>query len=409
MHPALRAAVGRFLPDAHRTLLLRACLHDEAAGRDAWTGFMASVEDVPAFLGLGGRGQRRLAPVLTAGLARHGAPAPAELVTRLRTAAFHEELRCREVERVLAALLEALGRTGAPYLLLKGAALGYAAYDEPRLRHSHDVNLLVPPEAPELPADALATAGFRPAPELADYPDEIAFSHPTGLPLVVQSGLFRSASYQVPWSDLFSRGRMTTVAGCPTPTLSAADHLHHVCVHAASTPTSSSLVWAVDAWQLIRHMGRHDWRSLVEVAHCTGSAVPMAVALGYLVRELDALVPEWASDELDQLAVDVTPLQRDMALRMGRTAGRWSRGTRRRSAAVQAKLAWWWLLPSGDYIRASTGALTPGQVLGHRLARPFYWARSSTLRLLARRARRAERRRQGAGPGSPTRGWRAAA
>jgi hypothetical protein len=161
---------------------------------------VASVDDVPAFLGLGGRGQRRLAPVLTAGLARHGAPAQPELVTRLRTAAFHEELRCREVERVLAGLLQALRRTGTSYLVLKGAALGYAAYGEARLRHSHDVNLLVPPDAPELPPDALAEAGFRPAPGLSDHAGETVYMHPTGLPLVVQSELFRSGPYHVPWS-----------------------------------------------------------------------------------------------------------------------------------------------------------------------------------------------------------------
>jgi hypothetical protein len=273
---------------------------------------VASVDDVPAFLGLGGRGQRRLAPVLTAGLARHGAPAQPELVTRLRTAAFHEELRCREVERVLAGLLQALRRTGASYLVLKGAALGYAAYGEPRLRHSHDVNLLVPPDAPELPPDALAEAGFRPAPGLSDHAGETVYMHPTGLPLVVQSELFRSGPYHVPWSELLLRSLRLTVAGCPAPTLSLADHLHHVCAHAASTPTSSSLVWAVDAWQLIGRMGSEDWRSLVTVAHSAGSVVPMAVALGYLMRELDAQVPQWAVDEVGRLAATVTPYQREV-------------------------------------------------------------------------------------------------
>jgi hypothetical protein len=370
---------------------------------------VASVDDVPAFLGLGGRGQRRLAPVLTAGLARHGAPAQPELVTRLRTAAFHEELRCREVERVLAGLLQALRRTGASYLVLKGAALGYAAYGEPRLRHSHDVNLLVPPDAPELPPDALAEAGFRPAPGLSDHAGETVYMHPTGLPLVVQSELFRSGPYHVPWSELLSRSLRFMVAGCPAPTLSLADHLHHVCAHAASTPTSSSLVWAVDAWQLIGRMGSEDWRSLVTVAHSAGSVVPMAVALGYLMRELDAQVPQWAVDEVGRLAATVTPYQRDVALRAARRSGRSARGVRREPMAVRTMQAWWWLFPSADYIRASTGARTWRQVARHRLVRPLYWARSSVLRLMRRRARRLDRQREGGASRPPPRGTRATA
>ncbi len=298
------------------------------------------------------------------------------------------------MEKVLEGLLAALDRAGASFLLLKGAALGYGAYDEPRLRHGHDVNVLVPPDARGIPSEALVEAGFWPAPEVADHADEETFSHPTGLPLIVQRSLFRSGFPDLTWADLASRSELISVAGHRAPTLSAADHLHHVCVHAATAPTSSSLVWAVDAWHLIQGMSSDDWRTLANAARKAGSTVQIAVALEYLALRLDAQVPAWVRRELDERAATVTPLQRDLALRAARRAVRWTRGGARPPLRLRLKLAIWWAFPSTDYIRLSAGAHSGLQVASHRLARPFYWVRSGSVRLLRRTARRRARRRR---------------
>jgi hypothetical protein len=319
----LLRALRTLLPDASQTRVLRACLCDgDAMGLP------------PEWIG------GRLAPLLNAAT---GPNLPDRGVRAfLKAAAVHEELRAREYLRVCAIVFSALP---VPFLVLKGAALGESIYGNQALRHSHDIDLLVREQDRTAAAAALLDAGFVPSAE--------EFVHPCGLPVRVETRLFRPEYYRSAFDPLRERSATATVAGHAVRVLSPADSLLLACGHASWSPRRSTLQWVCDAWMITHHRAV-DWDVLVGAAEDSRLTAPLSVMLSYVRTELGARIPEDVPDRLARLPV---PAQaRDHALFGARHGARRSIFKAAGSWAAQLRLLQWILFPSPEYVRQACDA-----------------------------------------------------
>jgi hypothetical protein len=317
---AYAAVLAANLPGSTETLLLRACLLDGEESRRAWDSLSKRDVDVSHLLTHGGHGMRRLAPLLYASLTRNGLEAEPALLTRCRMATMREGLRAGAFARVAAGVFDALESAGIPFVVLKGAALAEPVYRDPVLRHSHDLELLVPEAAVRRAAAALRDAGCEGLEPLRAS-GKLRVFHDSGLPVVLRTRLFEPRLYGGDWEWCFGRTVSAVVADRTVRILSPALALLHACVHAAYGHGRSSLQWVTDAVMLIRP-GTHrttgldlNWTEIVASVERFQCALPFSSTLGYLAMELGTPVPAEVRNAVRQSADHATPLEKEVALR----------------------------------------------------------------------------------------------
>lgn len=239
-----------------------------------------------------------LAPLLYYRLSRRGvAPAlPATLwekmLGRYRLAAAANLLRFHSLTPVLAGLKVA----GVPVIVLKGAYLASAVYDQAALRTMSDVDLLVHRE--DLPrADAVLTAaGFRRREfELAAGREENEFHYldPTGhAPLELHWDLYKpDYPFRFDLPAMWRSSLTVTVAGEPVRVFAPEDQLLHLASHAAVHRFEFGLRPLCDLAAVLARCPI-DWPLLVENARRAGVARAVGLPL-FLARDLlGAEVPE---------------------------------------------------------------------------------------------------------------------
>jgi hypothetical protein len=384
MNPALSLALVRVLPTREQTLLLRACLSSGQAQREAWASWQDSGSDLVDLLRRGPPEVRRLAPLLFVALRDSAAPVGKALLTILRTAHLHEEMRSREYRRVCAAVLSALEAAGTRFIVFRGAALGETVYGDPALRHSHDVNLLV--QDADLPraVDILARSGCK-ARYAGVETDALIVDHESGLPILLHSRFFRISFYRSDWEAIWGRAGTGRVAGRMVRLLSPADALLFACCQASHSVRLQPFGWAADAYLIMQRSPDLNWTELLESARRSRTEVPAHIALGYLARELGAPVPGSVLASLAAATTTVDPVERDVALMAARSRGGMRlRTLLRGSAPPRVKLLSlrWLLLPSRGYLEWAYGrqrSVTMPLVYLERLAR--YVARRTAWRL----------------------------
>ena len=378
------AALGAVLPTPEQTWLLRACLLEGEAGRDAWRAWHALAGDAKAAMVEDRWSVKRLLPALYVALRRSEAPVDATLMSYLRLAYVREQMRATTYRRICGESVQVLAAAELPAVLLRGGALAATVYDDPAVRHCHDVALLVRPEDLSRGVAALRDAGLKP---LAHAPEEVApyaaLRHETSLPVELHGRLFATPTYELPWPDVWPRTREVRIADASARVLAPSDALLHVLCHAFSSASRDPLRWVGDAWHIIR-CGGVDWESFCETAERGRLALPSLVMLWYLVDALGASVPGTVLDRL-RAAVERAPVvERDVALRAARAGAcesvtamlRRGRGGWR----VRALAILWLLFPSREYVR---DVVTPrdGRALALRyLERPVNYLRARTAR-----------------------------
>jgi hypothetical protein len=196
-------------------------------------------------------------------------------VTVLKTAALREELRIRSYRAIRRRVLQALAAANLHPIVLKGAALSELVYPHAALRHTHDVELLIPTSEWDQLDPALAPLGFSGA---ASSPgaSRRELTHVSGLPLVLHRRLFRIAFYNAPQDNVWMRTEPATLDGIAVQVLSPADMLVHACGDALHSLSLGSCRWIVDAWFLLdrrpRRAGAGDG---VRSAYGDGGARPL--------------------------------------------------------------------------------------------------------------------------------------
>jgi len=376
-----RAVLSTNLPGDTETLLLGACLLDGGDARRAWRSLVGAGVDVSELLTRGGHGMRRLAPLLYEALRRHGLDADSGLLTRCRMASMREGLRARAFARAARGAFDVLEDAEIPFIVLKGAALAEPVYGNPVLRHSHDLELLVPSAEVQRAASALRAIGCE-GTEPLRAGGKLRVHHESGLPIVLRTRLFEPELYGGDWEWCSERTASVNVAERKVLTLSPGLALHHVCVNATYGHGRSSLQWVTDAIMLIRRCGDPrsdlylDWRDVTACVGRSRTGLPLATVFGYLQRDLHADIPTRVMRAVQRAAATAPGLEREVALRCV-----WWGRPKDFARALRADMGWL------DRIRIAWRILAPSQAYAaYRLG-----TRPSLLALTAYYARRATR------------------
>jgi hypothetical protein len=312
-------------------------------------------------------------------LAGTGQGEPERLWTYLRTALVHEQLRASATQAICSQALEALGKSGIVPVVLRGIAASETAYPEPGLRHCHDLDMLLPPEAVDTAGDALAAAGFRPVPALPTAAEARHFAHESGMPVVLHTELFHAPRYRHRPETLVTRAHRAAFLGQAAHLLDPTAQVVHLLIHAASAPSRATLLWACDAWLTIRRTPDLDWTRLIDETTVRRAALPVTILLTYLARALAAPIPGEVLTTLGDTALRATRVDKEVALwgAWATQGARFDRALRSAAGASERAFVLRWRLAPGPDALVLAGRVAPGRGrLRFYLGRPW--------RLLAR-------------------------
>lgn len=300
------------LPSALDTLFLQACLLDRERATGAWHKWSDAVtRDGTAI-------ERALARVgsfltlLAWNLDRHAVEMPPPLATHLRFAQFTEQLRDTTYRRVCRAVFDNLTTAGIPFVVLKGAALGDTVYPDPLLRHSDDINLWAPEDELTRANDILLERGWSvlAEPSLPSPLHLPPLADRSRVPVELHRALL-IPHYTLPYDEMWGRSVPARVAGSDVRALGPTDALVHACAHGLTgAPTQR---WVADAVFVLASAPAMRWDTLRQTVLAARLAIPLTVALEYLVTHFDAAVPHDLVDGLAEAAAHATWLDRAAA------------------------------------------------------------------------------------------------
>ncbi|MGH8545840.1 MAG: nucleotidyltransferase domain-containing protein [Gammaproteobacteria bacterium] len=367
------------MPTPEDTLLLRACLNSGKPGKqacEAWLKQHAELQN-----GLRSDAAKAFLPLFLLAVQNHGIETDTAVLTVLRTAALREELRTNTYNGICRDVFSTLLDNGIPTIVLAGAALADTVYSDPALRHSHDIDILIPDEEIGRAGSLLPSLGFEAVEPSQSGLRHWKFRHACGLPLELHSRLFQIPCYSPPLAAVWSRSQSLFIAGVSTRTLAPADNLLYLCGHASYSSSRHSLRWVSDAWFILDRHRELDWDLLLDCASRSHLALPLSVMLGYLAEHLDAPIPATFLKRLDAVAS-----QTDAA---GWEAALW--GTLPSTRGDLKRLIWatpnwrarvhvikWLLIPSPHYLRWA-------EQMRHAWLLPLYYL-YRPLRYIGRRA-----------------------
>ncbi|MBI1272556.1 MAG: hypothetical protein GC131_00520 [Alphaproteobacteria bacterium] len=202
------------------------------------------------------------------------------------------------LSRAVAQLCEAYAAAGVRPLLLKGLALSRLYYPDPFVRHMSDCDLLVRPEQVGDAIKAMLRLGWRPSLPLPDNFIEnmhgATFENPAELCVDLHWRLIEDRPVQNDDTQ-WARAQSIAIEGIEIGTLSATDHLLHVCLHGYRWNPLHPMRWVADAWHILQHdRASIDWNILIAEAHRRKMTLRLRKALGFLRQKFGAPVPLWA-------------------------------------------------------------------------------------------------------------------
>ena len=234
--------------------------------------------------------------------ARFGDAVPVDARRALQTAARGGRIAALHRAALLKRVAPALDRAGITFLILKGAALAYVAYEDPAHRTMGDLDIWT--RAEDLPR-ALAVferAGFRPHPSIAERSRAWAAAMATqvlvapGSPLVVElHGRLNSLTGCWPgWTDrAWTRCERRRLGDVTANVLHPEDALTHLVIHGGRThELQRGLRALIDVRVLLEREGhRIGWSELASDWRREGLGAWALVILALASDLLDAPVP----------------------------------------------------------------------------------------------------------------------
>jgi hypothetical protein len=273
-----------WFPSPDQELLLRAALLPGDAAEGAWARWRAVNWDEqfdPASF--------RLLPLVYRNLATAGSEDPA--MGRLKGIYRRSWFLNQSLLHWAAGVIGRLEASGVPTMLLKGAGLSLAHYRDAGVRPMDDVDVAVPLDRRGAAIEALVAAGLEPEWPFTD--EQLAFVHaeefagPDGKQLDLHwSVLWRPGADEQLWAAAVP----VDLRGVGTRTLSATDHLLHVCDHGVYWSPIHPLRWVADVHVILRS-GAVDWERLVRLAVEREATLPVEQALRYMHERFDAELP----------------------------------------------------------------------------------------------------------------------
>lgn len=268
-------------------------LADRAISADAWTD--ADWERLIARAQ-----QHKVAPVLYARLKERGLTPPLKSAEQLRRMYLVSVARNVRLFRELGKILGALQAVSIPVIPLKGACLAEAVYGNIALRPMCDVDLLVRPHDMVHALDVLRTLGYASKDSLDPIAEQAISQHmppffkPDGLTVemhwTIMDPTYHAGFNTDDLKQLWSHARAATIGGVSVLTLSPADLLLHLCMHASVHHCFDyvGLRGYLDMAQVSRRYGDTiDWEQFTARANRWGVAKGVWLAL--------QLAGEWTS------------------------------------------------------------------------------------------------------------------
>jgi hypothetical protein len=288
----------QWLPSPRQELLLVAALGSPDRASAAWDelGPQLDLNSIPHH-------EFRMLPLLYRNLTLIGAsdPVMARLKGIYKRTWYHNQLRLRKAERVIATLQH----HDFDVILLKGGALVDKYYADRGARPMQDLDIAVTKDATRAAA-VLAESGWRiekPIPS-----SQPRFMH--AIPLFDTDGdscdlhwyvmeQLTSAPEEENVASLFESGTTTRIGETDVRTLSTVDQLIHICVHAAQWVPTPNLYWIGDVHTIVlSEPDDLNWEALgarVKDLRCTRQ---VAVTLGYVAQLLHTPIPKELIDAL---------------------------------------------------------------------------------------------------------------
>ena len=349
----LEDTLSVLLPTAGETALLAACLHRGARAREGWSAWCAIHGPSEDARRNALAATRTLMPLLSHSAARNDLDLGRGVFSYVRAAALREELRAVRYRQIVAEGLAALGRDGTRVFVARGAALAATTYDDWRLRHCHDLDLLVRPQ--ELPAavNALGSVGCIAMQPRTAHGGAV-LRHPSGLELSLHTRPFAIAYYDVSVDRFVGTVRSVSIDGVEALTPSAEATLAHVLGHASYSSSRRNLRWVADAWNLVAHRPDLDWDEVVARIDSYRLTLPVCILLRYL-DDFGVEVPRAALAHVMERATCAGGVAEDIAVGAVHGGPRGDLRSLWRSTSSwrgRLRLVRWMIAPSPAYMRS---------------------------------------------------------
>jgi hypothetical protein len=245
---------------------------------------------------------QRFVPRLVANLDRLGADTDDPVLAQFRKVTRFTWLKTQFLIANSEPLIRALGESGIPTMLLKGAAVVHHTGGEVALRPMDDIDIAVPLAHVHAAFAVAAEVGFIPdGPALSPAELEIcaALLHALGTRNALQAlvdvhwhmlpdGLHPEAD-----RDFWIGAQPAQLGGAECSVSSREDTMIHAVAHAARPETDPSLRWAADLAALVQSAPTRgiDWDRVTSQARRHRLALQTAQALGVVRRVADVAVP----------------------------------------------------------------------------------------------------------------------
>jgi hypothetical protein len=252
-------------------------------------------------------------PLLYTRLSSAPGLAPGDAVERLRDVYVYNALRNGTLRQALGDVLGALHDAGIPVIVLKGAYLAEAVYDDPAVRPMADLDLMVRDASLANAEQILLALGYPRRSPHEGEPDYTAHHHtrpfvtPRGIPLELHRTIIDPrAPFRVDVDALWARATEVRIANLPTFALSPADLLVHLCLHAAYAHQFAVPLLAVCdvAAAVERFVEELDWRNLARTANAASVGGVVYCMVGLAAEMLGLDLPAAALDALTHNALD---------------------------------------------------------------------------------------------------------
>ena len=377
--PVLFDVLSILLPNEQQTSFLRACLWTGEKGRQAWRIWGESFSDPRDFLKQKEFGVKGLTLPLYHNSQRNGVAIESSLLTFFRTAQIYEEMRTKAFREICHNVLAELTKAKKRFLVVKGAALADTAFENPVLRHCHDLDIVLDDHDPHHTLRLLSSLDFKVSfRNIPSQWENISLVHQHGLPVSLHRDLFGISFYNRNQKCMWKRCERQMVADVSCQVLSPSDSLLHVCGQAFSSRRSTLPTWVSDSWSIIVRFPNLDWDQLIVSAKRRHLALPMSVMLGYLVEKLHAPIPPHVLNDLEAAASRNT-IGQEIALSIARSSEKGGfRGLlgNARSWRSRVPIFKWMLFPSPAYIRWTNPQMEAWALPFHYVSRPMgYLAR----------------------------------
>jgi hypothetical protein len=268
------------------------------------------------------------------GLAYHGLMAaqvtlPSRVLDALRTDAQALARRGLVMAAEAIRVHQALAHAGIPVAFLKGTTLAMMAYGSLGIRHSKDIDILVPHDGVLAAAAVIDRLGYRrtrPRPDLdaakaAQWPvlfKDFSYLHPSSRVELELHWRLADNPTLVPVPPPLSWARVAIGGGLELPTLAVDDLLTYLCVHGAYHAWFR-LKWIADVGALLATTPRGAER-LVEHAKATGTGRLTAQALMLSRDLLGSPIPSGSDFAEPRLARFLATMSRTAMTRGGAEA-----------------------------------------------------------------------------------------